>query len=164
MATRVNPLEVVHDVRAFDCGNHELNQFLQTTAGQHQRKSISKTYVLIDDAMPTEVMGFYTIALRKMVAKELLPPAMAKKLPRDIPGYTLARLAVRSDLKGQGHGEYLLLHALERVARIAGEVGGFALFVDAKDAQAANFYQKYGFTPFSDSPLVLCLPLGSLPK
>ena len=109
-------------------------------------------------------MGFYTVALRKMVAKEQLAPAIAKKLPRDIPGYTLARLAVRSDLKGQHHGEYLLLHALHRVARAAEEVGGFALFVDAQDAQAANFYQKYGFVAFPDNPLILCLPLGSLPK
>lgn len=28
----VNPLEAVHDVAVFDCGIHELNQFLQTTA------------------------------------------------------------------------------------------------------------------------------------
>lgn len=164
MATRIVPLEMGHEVKKFDCGNDDLNLFLQTTAGQHQRKFISKTYVLVDDETPTEVMGFYTVALRRMIAKEDLPPAMAKKLPREVPGFSLARLAVRDDLKGQGHGEYLMVHAIERAARVASEIGGYAVFVDAKDEQAAAFYKRYGFVPLPDNPLILCLPFANLPK
>jgi GNAT superfamily N-acetyltransferase len=163
MATRVTPLETMHEVEKFNCGNIELNGFLQHTAGQHQRKSISKTYVLVDDRAPTEVMGFYTLAVRKMVPKEELPPEMAKKLPREVPGFTLARLAIQDGLKGQKHGEYLLMHALDRAARVAGEIGGYAIFVDAKDSSAAAFYQRYGFTPFPDDPLILCLPVKDIP-
>jgi hypothetical protein len=48
-----------HQVKEFDCGSNDLNVDLQTTAGQHQRKFISKTYILADDEAPTEVMGFY---------------------------------------------------------------------------------------------------------
>lgn len=162
MAIRVTPLSPAHDVGGFDCDNDDLNAFLRTTAGQHQRKLISKTYILASDDAPDEVMGFYTVALRKMVPKETLPPEMAKKLPREVPGFSLARLAVRKDLKGRHYGEYLLIHALERAARVAQEVGGHALFVDAKDENGAEFYRKYGFIPFPDDPLVLCLPL--LPK
>lgn len=162
MAIRVTPLSPVHDVGGFDCGNDDLNAFLRTTAGQHQRKLISKTYILTSDEAPDEVMGFYTVALRKMVPKEALPPEMARKLPREVPGFSLARLAVRKDLKGRHYGEYLLIHALERAARVAQEVGGHALFVDAKDESGANFYRKYGFVPFPDDPLVLCMPF--LPK
>ena len=164
MATRVVPLAPTHQVQTFDCGNDDLNMFLQATAGQHQRKLISKTYVLVDDAAPTEVMGYYSLAVRGMVPKDELPPQMAKRLPREVPGFTLARLAVRKDLKGLGHGEYLLFHAIDRVARVAGEVGGYAAFVDAKDEKAAAFYQKYGFTAFPDDPLTLCLPFAAIPK
>jgi GNAT superfamily N-acetyltransferase len=153
-----------HEVKKFDCGNNDLNIFLQTTAGQHQRKFISKTYVLVDDEAPTQVMGFYTIAVRRMVAKDDLPPAIAKKLPREVPGFSLARLAVRDDLKGQGHGEYLMAHAIDRTARVASEIGGYAVFVDAKDEQAAAFYQRYGFAPMPDNPLILCLPFANMPK
>jgi GNAT superfamily N-acetyltransferase len=163
MAIRVTPLETMHEVKTFNCGNTELNDFLQNTAGQHQRKSISKTYVLVDDAAPTEVMGFYTLAVRKMVPKEELPLDMAKKLPREVPGFTLARLAIQDDLKGRKHGEYLLMHALDRAARVAGEIGGYAVFVDAKNSSAAAFYQKYGFTPLPDQPLILCLPVRDIP-
>lgn len=164
MATRVIPLETVHDVNEFDCGNNDLNVFLKTTAAQHQRKFISKTYVLIDDEAPTKVMGFYTLAVRRMVPKEELPKEMAKKLPREVPGFSLARLAVRDDLKGQHHGEYLLFHALDRAARVANEIGGYAIFVDAKNTNGSEYYKKYGFTPFPDDPLILCMPFKNIPK
>lgn len=164
MATRVVPLETVHEVSSFDCGSHDLNIFLQSTAGQHQRKFISKTYVLVDDESPMEVMGFYTLAVRRMVAKEDLPLEMAKKLPREVPGFSLARLAVRQGLKGHGHGEYLLFHALDRAARVPREIGGYAVFVDAKDEAAAAFYTKYGFVRFPDQPLILCMPFANMPR
>lgn len=158
MATRVTQLEPeIHEIKSFDCGNAELNEFLQTIAGQHQRKFISKTYILVDDDEPTKVMGFYTLALRRMVSKEELPLQMAKRLPREVPGFTLARLAISDELKKQGHGEYLLVHAIERAARVAAEVGGYAIFVDAKSKEGAEFYKKYGFVPFPDDPLILVM-------
>lgn len=164
MAIKVVPLETIHEVDEFDCGNNDLNVFLQATARQHQRKFISKSYVLIDDEAPLEVMGFYTMAVRKMVASDELPPNIAKKLPREVPGLSLARLAVRDDLQGQGHGEYLLAHALDRAARVAREIGGYAVFVDAKDETAAAFYRKYGFTPFPDNPFILFMPFADMPQ
>lgn len=164
MAIRVVPLETFHEVKEFDCGNNDLNVYLQATAGQHQKKFISKSYVLIDDDTPTEVMGFYTLSVRRMVAKDDLPPELSKRLPREVPGFSLARLAVRDDLKGQGHGEYLLYHAMDRAARVSGEIGGYALFVDAKDDEAAAFYKRYGFTPFPDDPLILCMPFANMPQ
>jgi GNAT superfamily N-acetyltransferase len=164
MAIRVVALETFHEVKQFDCGNNDLNVYLQATAGQHQKKFISKSYVLIDDDTPTEVMGFYTLSVRKMVAKDDLPPEFVKRLPREVPGFSLARLAIRDDLKGKKHGEYLLYHAMDRAARVAGEIGGYALFVDAKDDKAAAFYKRYGFIPFPDDPLILCMPFANMPQ
>ena len=164
MATRVVPLETSHQVNKFDCENADLNFFLQATAGQHQRKFLSKTYVLIDDDAPTEVLGFYTLAVRRMISKLELPPAMAKRLPRDIPGLSLARLAVDRNVKGQGLGEYLLFDGMHRARRVATEIGGFAIFVDAKDDTAAAFYRRYGFTSFPDNPLILLMPFADMPR
>lgn len=164
MAIRVVPLETVHEVGEFNCGNNDLNVFLQTIARQHQRKFISKTYVLIDDDAPTVVMGFYTVAVRKMVSKDDLPPEMAKKIPSEVPGFSVARLAIQNELQGRGYGEYMLFHALTRAARVADEIGGYAVFVDAKDEEAAKFYKKYGFVPFPDDPLTLCLKLADIPR
>jgi len=165
MATRVTQLETeVHETKKFDCGNAKLNEFLYSTASQHQRKLISKTYILVDDEQPAEVMGFYTLALRRMMLAGELPPEMAKRLPREVPGFSLARLAVHQAFQHQGHGEYLLMHAIDRAARVAAEVGGYAIFVDAKSIDGATWYQQYGFVRLPDDPLTLCLPINSLPK
>ncbi len=158
MVTRITALETTHDVKAFDCGNEDLNTFLREIASQRQRKFISKTFVLVDDDAPNEVMGFYTLAVRRMTPRTELPQAMAKRLPHEVPGLSLARLAVSDALKGRHHGEYLLYHALNKAASAADEIGGFALFVDAKDAKGADFYKHYGFVPFPDDPLILFLP------
>lgn len=164
MATLVTALAPIHDLTRFNCGNTDLNTYLQTTAGQHQKKFISKTYVLVDEDAPTVVIGFYTLAVRKMVAKAAHLPAMAKRLPLEVPGFCLARLAIDVNHKKQGHGEYLLLHAMNRAARVADEVGGYALFIDAKDEAAAAFYRKYGYVPFPDNPLILCMPFNDMPR
>jgi len=62
-----------------------------------------------------------------------------------VPGYTFARLAVSKAWQGRGLGEALLMNALERVPMWpAGQVGGYAFFVDAKDAGTAVFYAYFG--------------------
>ena len=97
------------------------------------------------------------------VLSEELPQDLAKKLPRKIPGIRLGRLAVKRSVQGQGLGELLLVDAIERARRVLEHVGVHALFVDAKDEQAAAFYRKYSFRPLPSDPLRLVLPLARLP-
>lgn len=163
MAHSISALEAAHEVNRFSCGKPELDVYLQATAKQHQNKNISKTYVLTDDEDPTLIIGFYTMAIRPMVPKEKMPPHMVKRLPNSVPGFTLARLAVSENHKGEGHGKTLLMAAMAKAKAVADEVGGFALFVDAKDGEASSFYQKYGFTPFPSDPLILVLPITHIP-
>ena len=81
MALCVALLNEGHDIKAFDCGNRDLNNWLQTIAQQHQKKLLSKTYVLVNDEAPGIVIGFYALAIRGLVDIDLLPAAIAKKLP-----------------------------------------------------------------------------------
>jgi hypothetical protein len=39
-------------------------------------------------------------------------------------------------------------------------VGGYALIVAAKGEKAKNFYLRYGFRPYLDTPNSLYLPFG----
>jgi hypothetical protein len=63
-------------------------------------------------------------------------------------------------MQGQGLGGELLLAAGERALAVATEVGGVALAIDAKDAAAARWYQRFGALPLLDDPLKLVLPLA----
>ena len=162
MVSQLEALTRAHDVASFDCGTAVLNHWLQTTAMQHQKNGTSKTFVKVDDNDPEKILGFVTLAIRPMTPKEYLPEEMRKKMPRSIAGFTLARLAVDVTAQGQGLGEHLLLDAMERAYLASDSVGGYALFVDAKEG-AAGFYEKYGFVPFPDDHDTLVMPMASMP-
>ncbi|GAB2876606.1 GNAT family N-acetyltransferase [Pseudoduganella ginsengisoli] len=164
MALSVTALSPAHEVANFDCGTDELNVWLRDIASQHMKKHISKTYVLVNDDEPGKILGFYALAIRAMTPKEELPLAVAKKLPRNVPGYTLGRLAVSKAMKGRGLGADLLMNAMDRVRAAAEYVGGYAFFVDAKDAQAAAFYAYFGFAALPSDPLTLFMPIADFPK
>ena len=49
-----------------------------------------------------------------------------------------------------------------RCLRVAAEVGGVALLIDAKNARVADWYASYGAVPLLDAPLSLLLPLATI--
>lgn len=150
----------VHDCAGFDCGVTVLNDYLNRLATQHRRRGVSQTYVLVDPAEPSTVLGYYTLSAAQLDAADL-SEADRKRLPRyPIPCFRMGRLACRADLRGQGLGRLLIGCAVERCIKAREEVASFALVVDAKDAKAKAFYEHYGFTACTDRPLTLYLPLG----
>jgi GNAT superfamily N-acetyltransferase len=75
--------------------------------------------------------------------------------PDPVPCLLLGQLATDTAWAGRGIGTGLVKHALERCAAAAGLVGGRALMVNAVDAEAAAFWQRRGFVPSKDEPLIL---------
>jgi len=157
----IQSLSGSHDRKGFDCGKPALNEWLERTARQHQEKDISQTFVAVDMEAPRRILGFYALSACEVVTGEL-PPELASKLPRKAPAVRLGRLAVDSSAQGQGLGELLLMDAIKRSCAVRGHIGVFALFVDAKDDEAAAFYKRYGFTAFPDSAMTLVLPLRAV--
>jgi hypothetical protein len=49
-----------------------------------------------------------------------------------------------------------------RALGVASEIGGVALAIDAKDANAARWYERFGALPLLDDPLKLVLPLPTI--
>lgn len=155
------PLTGNHNRQGFDCGRQELNDWVQKTARQHQEKGLSKTFVATLDETPDCICGYYALTLVELESRTL-SEAWRKKMPRRIPGVKLGRLAVDKQFQGKGLGELLLVDALSRAQRIYQEAGGIGLFVDAIDAQAATYYQRFGFEAMPDNPLLMFLPADVL--
>lgn len=158
---KIEPLGARHDREGFDCGSAELNDYLKKTARQHIEKGLSKTFVLVDDAEPTRILGFLTLAVCEVQA-QTLPPKLAKKYPQHVPAAKLARLAVSKDRQREGLGKLLMVHALQQAIRVSDSVGIIGFFVDAKNEDARRYYEQYGFVALPDSPLKLFLPLATL--
>lgn len=160
---KVEPLDRTHDRNGFDCGSEPLNAYLRQTARQHADRGISRTFVLVQQAAvePKPILGFFTLNICQLRAEEL-PAKMARRLPREVSGLKLGRLAIAKNQQRQGLGKLLLVAAMKKVIEVFETAGGIGLFVDAKDEQARACYERFGFVPLPDAPLQLFLPLQSI--
>jgi GNAT superfamily N-acetyltransferase len=157
------PLTKAHQRATFDCGDVALNQYLQTTARQHQDKGISRTYVLVDEVQPDTVLAYMTLTVCEVLA-EGLPPELAKKYPTRIPAAKLARLAVSKYCQRQGYGAYLLVEAMHKTLEVNHAMGLAGLFVDAKHAAARQYYVQFGFLTAPEQLENLFMPLKAIQK
>ena len=152
-------LAAQHQRQGFDCGEPELNDFLQRQAGQLGRKGFGKTYVALG-ADGVSVIGFITLSAGQ-VQTQRLPTGL--KLPRyPAPILRIGRLAVDRRAQGQGTGYRLLSFALQLALEFSASIGLYAVVVDAKNDKAGRYYQRIGFVPTLDDPLCLYLPLSVL--
>jgi hypothetical protein len=79
----------------------------------------------------------------------------------EIGGFKLARIATDITVSGHGLGGQLLAAAALRCLRIASEVGGVLLIIDAKGERAVQWYASYGAEPLANQPLTLVMPLAT---
>ncbi len=159
---REEPIGRHHDREGFDCGAPELNEYIRRYARQNHESGGAKTFVAAAPAAPARVLGYYSIS-PGAIAFARVPATLARRLGRyEVPVFRLGRLAVDRSMQGQGLGGDLLLAAGARALAVAVEVGGVALAIDAKDENAARWYERFGALPLLDDPLKLILPLTTI--
>ena len=156
------PIEKRHDRAGFDCGDAELNEYLQRYARKSHEKGGAKTFLAIDDADDRKILGFYSLSPAS-IAYERTPEVVRRGLARhEVPVFRLGRLAVDRSAQGEGLGGQLLLSAGRRCLQVAAEAGGVALLIDAKNQRVAKWYASYGAVPLLDAPLSLLLPFKTI--
>ncbi len=154
------PIAKRHDRAAFDCGDADLNLYLHKYARQNHESGGAKCFIAAPSDAPARILGFYTLSPGS-IEYSRTPAVATKGLGRyDVPVFRLGRLAVDRTTQRQGLGGALLLRAAERCLRVAEDVGGVALLIDAKNERAARWYESYGALPLLDAPLSLVLPLA----
>ena len=160
---KIEPLGKKHDRAAFSCGKESLDQYLKNQAGQAAEKNLAAVFILTADGI--KIDGYYTLSSYAVTLDEI-PTEIAKKLTRmqEIPATLLGRLARSINLRGQRIGGILLVDALKRALQNSASVASWAVIVDSKDEEAAEFYKRYGFIPFPNKPHRLFLPMQSIHK
>ncbi len=137
-----------HERQSFDCGNKELNDFLQRYSLQHRQAGISKTIVLPARKKLDEKAGiccYYTLSHTE-IERQTLPPRQAKKLPfYPVPVLLIGQLAVHVECQGQGLGKTTLIRALRHCLEINIHLPSFAVIVDVLEDEVQTFYEQYGF-------------------
>ena len=158
---KIEVLNKTHDRDNFDCGVQELNQYLKKIARQHTVKGISKSFVLLESAQPTQILGFFTLTFCEVQASDL-PAKHAKKYPSKIPAAKLGRLAVSKNVQRQGLGQVMMIDAIQKTLRVAQNIGIIGFFVDAKDSKAEMYYKQFGFISMPNNSLQLFFPISTL--
>ena len=142
----------------FDCGEEALNNYILKQAKQDMKRHVCATYVLLEDS---SLLGYYTLSSTIIHLDQLsgIDGVMAKKLPKYpyLPATLLGRLAVKSETKGKGYGQLLLVNALTRAYVNSSVIGSIAVVVDAKNKEAMNFYKRYGFLELRDNQLFMTM-------
>ncbi len=115
-------------------------------SAQDQERKVSVCWILPARTDHREIAGYCTLAAYSVSPGDL-PHEVTGKLPRypQVPAAILGRSAVSARHQGQGPGQHLQLDAMQRSLDQSRALGLLALFVDAKDEQAANFYRRYDF-------------------
>jgi GNAT superfamily N-acetyltransferase len=151
-----------HDRSAFSCGDEVLDRYFQTQVTQDIRRRITNCFVIVEVATG-HVAAYYTLSAASIPLVDL-PPEDTRRLPRypTLPAVRIGKLAVDHRFQRRGLGELILINAVHRT--IQGAAAAFALLVDAKNDQAAAFYQRYGFRPVAGKPTTLFLPLATAQK
>lgn len=145
-----------HDRKSFDCGEEALNNYLKTLSSQHDKKDLSRTFVLTSPQNESQIKGFYSLALCT-VAIETLPIEIAKKYPNDIHCALIGRLAVNKIHQRQGFGEILLIDAIRKAIESSSLIPTPMIIVDAKNEAAKKLYSNVGFKGFPKEPNKLYL-------
>lgn len=141
--------KAIHDRCSFDCGEVELNGFIQKHAVRHMEAGINTTMLLpASEALPSgkyPICAFYTIAPGS-INRETLPISYKKRLPRyPVPVFLIAQMAVHSNCQGQGLGKITLINALKYLWDINSHMRANAVIVDCLNKDIEKFYSKYGF-------------------
>lgn len=149
-----------HDRSGFSCGVAALDDYLRNRAGQHQRDGIATTHILVDDTQPAQVLAHCSLSAAQLYLHELREQDR-KRLPAyPVPAMRMGRLAVSANQQGKGYGQLLIGHAVNIALSMRQAMGVKVLIVDAKNARAVRFYERYGFRPTMDAALTFYLPLG----
>lgn len=146
------PLTAAHELSRFSCGKPALDHWLRTHALSNQEKGFTAVIVVHERL---RVVGYYGLAPTAVVPGVLPRSIRTGRPPDPVPCLLLGQLATDLAWKGQGIGTGLLKHALQRCVAAADLIGGRALLVNAVDQQAGEFWQRRGFIPSRDDPLLL---------
>lgn len=156
--TEPQALAATHRLDDFECGEAELDDWLQRRALVNQLGGASRTFVVAD--ADNIVRGYYALAAGA-ISHELALGKVKRNMPDPVPVIILGRLAVDQLAQGLGLGGDLLMDAVRRVVGISEQAGVRTILVHALHEQAQRFYEHFGFERSPLQPLVLMLRLGS---
>lgn len=155
----IEALTKAHRRKTFSCGKERIDRYFHEVVTQDIKRRYATCFVARD--LETDLIaGFYSLSSSN-VPLSTVPELLANRLPRypTVPAVLIGWLGRDQSYAGLGLGEALLFDAIKTV--VDAPIGAHAIFADAIDGNAAAFYAAYGFTPLTDRPNTLYLPVAT---
>jgi predicted N-acetyltransferase YhbS len=149
------PIKPEHDLKDFDSGNLELDDWLRKRALKNEDSGASRTYVV---TVEQKVIAYYCLA-NGSVVNTSAPSRVRRNMPDPIPVMVIGRLAVDYNWQSQGIGRALLRDAVLRTLQAATIAGIRAILVHALNEEAKQFYEKCGFISSSVASMTLMVTI-----
>lgn len=148
-------LEADTEIKSFDCGDADLNDFLVSDAKKYLSAMMALTYLLEDNAT-NKTVAYYSLLNDKIVFdpenKHLWNKLNRKidnnKRRKEYPAVKIGRLAVSRSYSGNNIGKAILLQIKHMFATMRRSACRF-ITVDAYSG-AVPFYEKCGFMFLSE--------------
>jgi predicted N-acetyltransferase YhbS len=132
-------------------------------ARQAEASDSARVFVTTDGG--ERVVGFYALAAASVGPEEATERLMkGQPKHRSMPVLLIGRLAVALDHQGNQLARSLPQDALLRSASAADSIGARGVVVHAISADAARFYERFGFETSPTDPHHLVLPMKDLRK
>ncbi len=143
------------EIKSFDCGDTDLNDFLFSDAINYYKSMMALTYIL-EDRSANKTVAYYSLLNDKIVFdpdSKKLWNKLNRRVPnskrrKDYPAVKIGRLAVSKDYAGMEIGKSILLQVKHMFATMRRSACRF-ITVDAY-AAAVPFYEKCGFMYLSE--------------
>lgn len=135
-----------HDVRQFDCGKQDVNDWLRKRALKNTKKGYSSAYVACNEA--GVVLAYHSLTAGALPRSEM-PRKLRHGTPRQVPTVLLGQLGVDKSLQGRGIGRHLFADAAFRAVNQARTASGFHLFTVRSHPDTVGFYEALGMRRFN---------------
>lgn len=128
------------EIPPFDCGDKDLNEFLNRDCKHQMSRKINVTYLCHYDAT---CVAFFTLSSDSIPINKDDKDHLGINYG-EFPAVKIGRLAVASDYQYRGIGSELLMRVVGCVYKLSSRVGTRFVSVDAYP-QSVDFYRKNNF-------------------
>jgi predicted GNAT family N-acyltransferase len=139
---RAEVLKREHKTDGFDCGDVNLNSFLNCDALNWQSRMIAVTRVI---TFHDQIIGFYCLSADSIrLDTSELEPGLEEKRILDWPAVKIGRLGRSISYRAQGIGEFIFQRAIGEIREVSKSIGVRFVTVDAYPTKV-GWYEKFGF-------------------
>lgn len=157
---KIYKLSDTEQVKSFDCGDVDLNDFIINDAPLYRKEKLAVTYVYMSKENSSDIAAFFCLANDRISLSDFDSKSRYNRFSRrfsnpkrlkSYPAVKIGRLGVSSSMKGKDIGSMMIVF-IKKFFVEDNKTGCRFLTVDAYN-DAIPFYLKNGFVPLNDDDI-----------